>query len=85
VVLVKEVFLDASQSTDPGGLALSYQWTVIVGGATGGASAGLSNANTATPTAFLGNGVATYVFMVTVTDSAGNSSTGTTTITYAGP
>jgi len=79
-VLVKDVFLNASQSTDPAGLPLTYQWTVVSG------SAGLANANTATPTAFLGsNGPATYVFMVTVTDSAGNSSTATTTITYAGP
>ncbi len=79
-VLSKEVALDASQSTDPNGLALSYQWSVV-----GSANVSLLHGNSAVATAQLnGNGPNTYTFMVTVTDSAGNSATGMTVITYAG-
>jgi hypothetical protein len=78
-VLVKTVFLDASGSTDPSGQALTYQWS-IVGNTT---PASLLHGNSAVATAILGsNGPQTYTFMVTVTDTAGNSATGTVTVIY---
>ncbi|HLK21929.1 MAG TPA: PKD domain-containing protein [Bryobacteraceae bacterium] len=79
-VSIKEVTLDASQSTDPSGMALSYQWSVL-----GGANVSLLHGNSAVATAQLGdNGPQVYTFKVTVTDNAGLSATATTTITYIG-
>jgi hypothetical protein len=76
----KQIALDASQSTDPGGLALTFQWSVV-----GSGNVSLLHGTSAVATAQLGdNGPNTYTFMVTVTDSAGNSATGTTVITYVG-
>lgn len=78
----KEVSLDASQSTDPNGLALTFQWTAV-GNAP---NVSLLHGNSAVATAQLGaNGPnTTYTFKVTVTDSAGNTANATTTITYVG-
>ena len=79
-VLTKEVTLDASQSTDPNGLALTYQWSVV-----GSANVSLLHGNAAVATAQLnGNGPNTYTFMVTVTDTAGNTATAMTTVSYVG-
>ncbi len=79
-VLTKEVALDASQSTDPNGLALTFQWSVV-----GSGNVSLLHGNAAVATAQLnGNGPNTYTFKVTVTDSAGNTADGTTTVTYLG-
>jgi hypothetical protein len=79
-VVVKEVALDASASTDPNGLALSFQWSVV-----GNSNATILHGNSAMATAQLnGNGPNTFVFMVTVTNSAGLSSTAQTTINYVG-
>ena len=79
-IATKEFALDASQSTDPNGLALTYQWSV-----TGNTGVSLLHGTSAIATGQIsGNGPNTYNFMVTVTDSAGNSSTGTTVITYIG-
>lgn len=76
----KEITLDASQSTDPGGLALTFQWSVV-----GSANVSLLHGTSAVATAQLGdNGPNTYTFMVTVTDSAGNSASATTVISYVG-
>jgi hypothetical protein len=76
----KEVTLDASKSTDPNNLALTYQWSVL-----GGANVSLLHGNSAVATAQLGdNGPNTYMFMVIVTNSAGQSATATTTINYIG-
>jgi hypothetical protein len=51
----------------------------------GNVSASILHGTSAIATAQLGeNGPNTYTFMVTVTDSAGKSATGTTTITYVG-
>jgi len=59
---------------------LTYQWTVV-----GTSAVSLLHGNSAIATAQLnGNGPNSYTFQVTVTDSAGNSATGTTVITYAG-
>jgi K319-like protein len=76
----KEVSLNASQSTDPGGLALSFQWSVV-----GSANVSLLHGTSAIATAQLGdNGPNTYTFMVVVTDSAGNSAMATTVVNYVG-
>ena len=78
--IVKEVNLDASQSTDPNGLALTYQWS-----APGNENVSILHGNSAVATAQLGNnGPAVYTFTVTVTNSAGQSATGTTTVNYIG-
>jgi len=80
-VTVKQVSLDASQSTDANGLALTFQWSVVGGEQ----DVSLLHGTSAVATAQLGdNGPNTYVFMVTVTDSAGKSATATTSISYVG-
>jgi hypothetical protein len=80
-VTTKNINLDASQSTDPNGLALTYQWSV-----TGGEqNVSLLHGTSAVASAQLGdNGPNTYVFTVTVTNSAGKSTTVTVTIDYVG-
>jgi hypothetical protein len=70
--------LDASTSTSADGKPLTYMVRQ-----TGGPSAALSNANTATPTVqFTGFGI--YQFELTVTDSTGNTAKDTTSIDFQG-
>jgi hypothetical protein len=80
-VTTRNIALDASQSTDPNGLALTYQWSV-----TGGdQNVSLLHGTSAVASAQLGdNGPNTYVFTVTVTNSAGQSTSVVVTINYVG-
>jgi len=75
----RQVRLDASGSTDPNGLALKYAWT----------SVGIPIATLVSNTGPVidvqcDNGFGLYTFQVTVTNSAGLSSTGTATVQYLG-
>ncbi len=72
--------LDGSQSTTTGGGALTYQWSIPAGSPT----AGISGANSAKPNVQLGGGGGIYTFLLTVTDSSGNTSMDSTTINYQG-
>lgn len=72
------ILLNASGSTDPAGLPLTYSFTSnppanFVGGA-----------NSATPTIVFQSGSGNYLITLTVTDSAGNSSTMSFTLSYLG-
>lgn len=72
------VTLDASHSTDPNGLPLTFQWTNTSHNAV------LYNATSAIATGAAVNGKGTYTFAVTVTNSAGVSATGTISYSYLG-
>jgi hypothetical protein len=72
--------LDASKSTDPNGLQLTFSWTQV----NTNISAAIANANTATPLVMFGGGQGDYTFQVVVTNSKGASSTAQTTISYFG-
>jgi phospholipase C len=71
-----QLMLDGTSSTSFDGKPLTYQWSV----SSGSPNAQISNANTATPLVFLENGKGAYSFTLTVTDSAGKTSTDTTII-----
>ena len=76
----KQLYLDASKSTDPNGLQLTYQWRQV----NTNIPAGISNGNTATPLVTFNGGKGDYIFEVTVTNSEGVSATAQTTIHYYG-
>jgi hypothetical protein len=78
ITTVRVLELDASQSSDPDGDPLTYQWRSV------GRQAGISNANTARAQVQFGGEVGEYVFEVTVSDNQGNSSTERVTVTYIG-
>lgn len=75
----KQLFLDASRSTDPRGLQLTYSWRQV----NTNIAAGINNGNTATPLITFGPR-GDYTFEVTVTNSQGGVSTAQTTISYNG-
>jgi hypothetical protein len=77
--VTRQIRLDASQSTDSKGLALTYQWVAL-----GPPTANIINPTSATPDVQFDNGFGLYTFQVTVTNSAGMSSMGTTTVQYLG-
>jgi hypothetical protein len=72
------VTLDASHSTDPSGLALTYQWSNPTH------NGFLYNATSATATARLVGGKGKYTFAVIVTNSQGVSSSSTVSFNYTG-
>ena len=71
--------LDGSQSSAASG-ALTYQWSIPAGSPT----AAISGANSAKPNVQLGGGGGLYTFLLTVTDSTGNTSMDSTTVNYQG-
>jgi hypothetical protein len=75
VVNVRQVPLNATGSSDPNGLPLTYSWTSQNPAAT------FVGANSATPIAMLGPNNGTYVFTVTVTNSQGLSSSASVNVT----
>jgi hypothetical protein len=72
-----EVLLDGSTSTSFDGGPLAYQWSV----ATGSLPAYNLGSNISTSHFELVGGPGTYTFILTVTDSAGTTSTDTVTVT----
>ncbi len=76
----KLIHLDASGSSDPNKLALTYQWSIPAGNP----SANILSPTSAATDVQLGGAGGTYTFQVTVTNSAGVSSTGMTTVVYVG-
>lgn len=81
-VIAREITLDATRSTSADGKALKYQWTL----APGSPSVAVQNGDTANPTVRFSNLSlrGDYGFLLTVTDSAGKTSTDTATLTFQG-
>ena len=79
-VTSREIQLDGSQSTSADGKPLTYLWTIPPGSPL----AAISGGTTATPTVQFAQGRGTYTFQLTVTDSAGKSSTDLVTVNYQG-
>lgn len=77
VTASRTLMLDARQSVSGNGQALSYNVRLISG------NASISQGNTATPIVTF-NGYGTYVFELTVTDSAGVTATDRITVRYVG-
>lgn len=75
----RQMILDASKSTDPNGLPLTYSWRQV----NTNVQAGINNGNTATPLITF-NAKGDYTFEVTATNSKGVSSTAQITVTYYG-
>ena len=78
--LSKWIQLDGTGSVSGNGGALTYAWSIPQGSP----AAALSGAATATPAVQLGGGKGTYVFVLTVTDSAGASAMDSVTVNYVG-
>jgi len=75
-----EIRLDGSMSTSSDGKPLTYQWSIPQGSP----SAGIFQGNTATPSVQFTQRSAVYNFRLTVTDSAGKSSSDIATVHYQG-
>jgi hypothetical protein len=72
--------LDGTKSSSPDGKRLKYQWSLVPGSLT----ASIVNADTATPIVNFRN-AGVYGFMLTVTNSTGQTATDTVNINFAGP
>lgn len=80
-IITREFRLDGTMSTSADGNPLTYLWTIPQGSP----SAAIYGGATATPSVqFAQRGAALYTFMLTVTDSAGNSATDLATVNYQG-
>lgn len=77
-VVENSIGLDASGSTDPNGLALTYSFS------SDKAASFQPSSTSATPTIVFQSGSGDYLITVKVTDSAGNSTTMTFTLSYLG-
>jgi hypothetical protein len=73
------VRIDASGSSDPNGLPLKFNWTVV-----GTPSATLIHSDSAVLDVQCDSGFGIYTFQVKVTNSAGISSTGIATVQFIG-
>jgi PKD domain len=76
----RSIQLDGSKSTSVDGKALTYLWTVPQGGPL----AAILGGTTASPTVQFSQGRGLYTFQLTVTDSAGKSSTDLVSVNYQG-
>ncbi len=74
------ITLDGTQSTSATGKPLTYFWSI----AQGSLPAAISQGTTATPIVSFGAGDGTYAIVLTVTDSAGATSTASTTLSFFG-
>jgi len=74
--IYRSITLDASKSTDPDGLPLTYSWRII------NATAVILDVNSPTPRVQLGELFATYIFEVTVTNTKGVSSKAQVTVNF---
>jgi hypothetical protein len=79
-VTSRSIQLDGTQSTSADGKPLTYLWTIPQGSP----AAAISGAATATPIVQFAQGRGQYTFQLTVTDSAGKSSTDLATVDYEG-
>jgi hypothetical protein len=79
-VVSSEVQLDGTKSTSFDGNPLKFQWTIP----RGSPSAAMLHGDTPTPSVQFSQGRGLYTFALTVTDSAGVSSTDTATVSFAG-
>ena len=80
IVFSRTAQLDGSRSTSADGKPLTYLWTIPPGSP----SAVILGAATANPTVQFGQGRGGYTFQLTVTDSAGKSSSDLVTLDYQG-
>lgn len=79
-VVAPQIVLDGSKSKSANGQPLKYQWTIPQGSP----AAAITGADTATPSVQFTQRFAAYKFLLTVTDSAGNTSTDVATVNYQG-
>lgn len=74
--LYREIVLDAGQSTDPDGLALTYRWRIV------DKTAAILNPNSQRTTVQLGEQFGPYAFELTVTNSKGVSATSRIVVSF---
>jgi hypothetical protein len=79
-VTQKSIQLDGTQSVSADGSPLTYSWAIPQGYP----SVAIGGGNTSTPTVQFPLTRGTYMFQLTVTDSAGNTATDSVTLNYMG-
>jgi len=78
--VAREIQLDGSMSTSVDGKPLTYEWTIPLGSP----AAAIINGAGSNPTVQFAQGRGLYTFMLTVTDSAGKSSSDIATVNFVG-